>query len=458
MINPKRLRFSDIPQPTNANKLMTETSTPALSFDQEHIWHPYSAIGAGHPIFHVDSANGCTLTLKDGRTLIDGMASWWSVIHGYNHPEMNKALKTQIDKFSHVMFGGLTHDPAIELAKKLIDITAPELDAVFFADSGSVAVEVAMKMAIQYWASQGQLERQRFISVRNGYHGDTFGAMSVCDPVNGMHSLFAPTLAQQLFVSAPATGFGENATEEDIAELRTCLEDNHQQVAAIILEPIVQGAGGMRFYGADYLVKLKALADEYGVLIIFDEIATGFGRTGKLFAYEHAGFTPDILCLGKALTGGYMTLSATLTQRRIAEVIQSGEPGVFMHGPTFMGNPLACAAGLASLTLLEQNDWQGKVLNIETVLNKNLAPCRQLAGVADVRVLGAIGVVELEQPVDMKTIQPLFVEHGVWVRPFGKLVYVMPPYVMTDVELETLCSAIVKVLTISITKPTTTKK
>lgn len=437
---------------------MTKYSTPALSFDQEHIWHPYSAIGAGHPIFHVDWANGCTLTLKDGRTLIDGMASWWSVIHGYNHPVMNQALKTQIDKFSHVMFGGLTHDPAIELAKKLVDITAPELDAVFFADSGSVAVEVAMKMAIQYWASQGQLERQKFISLRNGYHGDTFGAMSVCDPINGMHSLFSPTLAQQLFIEAPATQFGEQASEEDLAELRACLESNHQRVAAIILEPIVQGAGGMRFYGADYLVKLKALADEYGVLIIFDEIATGFGRSGKLFAYEHAGFTPDILCLGKALTGGYMTLSATLTQRRIAEVIQSGEPGVFMHGPTFMGNPLACAAGLASLTLLEQNDWQGKVLNIETMLNKNLAPCRQLNGVADVRVLGAIGVVELEQPVDMKTIQPLFVEHGVWVRPFGKLVYVMPPYVMTDVELETLCSAIVKVLTISITKPTTTKK
>lgn len=428
---------------------MKSTSSPELSFDQHHIWHPYSAIGAGQPVFHVDSAKGCTLTLKDGRTLIDGMASWWSVIHGYNHPAMNDALKKQIDIFSHVMFGGLTHDPAIALANKLIDITAPELGAVFFADSGSVAVEVAMKMAIQYWASLGQPTRQTFISLRNGYHGDTFGAMSVCDPVNGMHSLFSSTLAQQLFVEAPATRFGEKASEEDLAELRSCLKENHQQVAAIILEPIVQGAGGMRFYGADYLVKLKALADQYGVLVIFDEIATGFGRTGKLFAYEHAGFTPDILCLGKALTGGYMTLSATLTQRRIAEVIQSGEPGVFMHGPTFMGNPLACAAGLASLTLLEKNDWQSKVRNIETQLTKHLAPCRELDGVADVRVLGAIGVVELEAPVDMKTIQPLFVEHGVWVRPFGKLVYVMPPYVMTDNELEILCAAIVKVITIS---------
>lgn len=413
-----------------------------LYFDQQHIWHPYSAVGAGQPLFHVDSAEGCTLRLKDGRELIDGMASWWSVIHGYRHPTMDDALKTQIDRFSHVMFGGLTHDPAIHLAERLLDITHPALDAVFFADSGSVSVEVAMKMAIQYWASQGQAGRQKFLTVRSGYHGDTFGAMSVCDPVTGMHSLFAQTLAQQIFAPRPATPFGQIAPASDLKELKALLESHHKEIAAIILEPIVQGAGGMRFYSSDYLVQLKALADAYDILIIFDEIATGFGRSGKLFAYEHAGFAPDILCLGKALTGGYMTLAATLTSRKVAETIQSGEPGVFMHGPTFMANPLACAAGLASIEILMQSDWQAKVKRISEGLAHGLSPCNSLENVQEVRVLGAIGVVELKEAVDMKVIQPMLVEQGVWVRPFGKLVYVMPPYIISDAQLVQLCHAI----------------
>lgn len=417
-----------------------------LHFDQKHIWHPYSAIGSGQPLFHVDSARGCTLRLKDGRELIDGMASWWSVIHGYRHPDMDAALKAQIDKFSHVMFGGLTHDPAIRLADKLLSITHPSLDAVFFADSGSVAVEVAMKMAIQYWASQGHTGRQKFLTVRSGYHGDTFGAMSVCDPVTGMHSLFASTLSQQIFVPKPATPFGEEASEADLEELKALLEARHEEIAAIILEPIVQGAGGMRFYSADYLKQLKNMAKDYGILLIFDEIATGFGRSGKLFAYEHAGFAPDILCLGKALTGGYMTLAATLTSRNVAETIQAGEPGVFMHGPTFMANPLACAAGLASIDLLIRNDWQQQVATIATGLLHGLAPCKTLESVQEVRVLGAIGVVELKEAVDMKVIQPMLVDQGVWVRPFGKLVYVMPPYVISTAQLAQLCAAICHVV------------
>jgi len=426
------------------------TNTPSLdsglNIDRQHIWHPYSAIGSNQPVFHVESAEGCVITLKDGRKLVDGMASWWSVIHGYNHPFINQALKQQIDKMSHVMFGGLTHDPAIELAEKLIQITAESLDAVFFCDSGSVAVEVAMKMAIQYWYSQGQPSKQRFITIRNGYHGDTFGAMSVCDPVTGMHSLFSETLAKQLFVTAPQSAFGEPCADNDIDALRQTLEQHHKSVAAIILEPIVQGAGGMRFYSADYLRKAHTLATQFNVLLIFDEIATGFGRTGKLFAYEHAGITPDILCLGKALTGGYMTLAATLASKEISQHISAGEPGVFMHGPTFMANPLACTAALASIHLLLESPWKSMLANIEAKLEKGLAACRHLETVKEVRVLGGIGVVELNQAVDMASIQPRFVEQGVWVRPFGKLVYVMPPYIMSDLQLSKLCSAIYTVI------------
>jgi adenosylmethionine-8-amino-7-oxononanoate aminotransferase len=417
-----------------------------LDIDRKHIWHPYSAIGKQQTLFHVDSAEGCTLTLKDGTKLIDGMASWWSVIHGYKHPALDKALKDQIDKMSHVMFGGLTHDPAINLAKLLIDITPEALQSVFLADSGSIAVEVSMKMAIQFWTSQGNMHKQSFIALERGYHGDTFAAMSVCDPVNGMHSLFADSIMKQYFVPAPSSKFGEACNADDIKALRNTLEQHHESVAAIILEPVVQGAGGMRFYSADYLRQARLLADEFDVLLIFDEIATGFGRTGKLFACEHAEVAPDILCLGKALTGGYMTLAATLTTEKVSNIISQGNPGVFMHGPTFMGNPLACSVAFASTQLLLSSPWQASISRIEAQLKNNLAVCTTLDSVADVRVLGAIGVVELKEPVDMAVIQQCFVDHGVWVRPFGKLVYVMPPFIMTNSELNTLCNAIYTVI------------
>jgi len=418
----------------------------ASNIDQQHIWHPYSAIGAGHSVFHVASADGCILKLQDGRELIDGMASWWRVIHGYNNPQINEALKKQLDLMSHVMFGGLTHDPAIKLATKLIEITPPTLETVFFSDSGSVAVEVAMKMAIQYWASKNLPQKQHFISARNGYHGDTLGTMSVCDPVTGMHSLFSKTLTQQYFIPAPQTPFGESCDESELTDLRQTLENHHHDISAIIIEPIVQGAGGMRFYSADYLQKTRALADEFGVLLIFDEIATGFGRTGKLFACDHTSITPDIMCIGKALTGGYMTLAATLTTRDISETISSGDPGIFMHGPTFMANPLACTAALVSTTLLLESPWEKRIDNIEQQLKQGLEQCITLPNVQQVRVLGGIGVVELNESVDMRTIQPLFVEQGVWIRPFGKLVYVMPPYIIKDAQLKTLCDAIYHVI------------
>jgi len=425
----------------------------ALEIDQQHIWHPYSAIGSGHSIFHVESANGCVLKLKDGSELVDGTASWWSAIHGYNQPQINAALENQLGKMAHVMFGGLTHDPAIELAAKLVEITPEGLETVFFSDSGSVSVEVAMKMAIQYWASKHQPSKQRFVSARNGYHGDTFGAMSVCDPVTGMHSLFSETLAEQYFIPAPLTPFGEQCDNSDLAALRSTLEQHHQNIAAMIIEPIVQGAGGMRFYAADYLEQARLLADEFGVLLIFDEIATGFGRTGKLFACEHTTITPDIMCVGKALTGGYMTLAATLTTREISETISKGEPGIFMHGPTFMANPLACTAALASTNLLLESPWQARIQNIEQRLKLGLNTCADLESVKEVRVLGAIGVVELHEAVDMRIIQPLLVEQGVWIRPFGKLVYVMPPYIITDAQLKFLCDAIFHIANFVTLKP-----
>jgi adenosylmethionine---8-amino-7-oxononanoate aminotransferase len=422
----------------------------SLEIDKQHIWHPYSAIGSDLPIFHVDSAEGCYLKLKDGRKLLDGMSSWWSTIHGYNHPKLNHAIQTQVQSMSHVMFGGLTHDPAIELTKRLLAMHDPELECVFFADSGSVAVEVALKMAIQYWASQDQGEKQKFLTVRKGYHGDTFGAMSVCDPVGGMHTLFEGALNQNFFAPEPATPFGQLCSDEELLPLRNLLEENSQQIAAVIIEPIVQGAGGMRFYAADYLNLLRDLCDEFEVLLIFDEIATGFGRTGELFAYKHTEIVPDIICMGKALTAGYMTMAATMTKRKVAEVIQAGEPGVFMHGPTFMGNPLACSVACASLDLLIENDWQTSVKRIENALKEHLSPCATLANVEEVRVLGAIGVVEMKSPVDMTKIQPAFVEHGIWVRPFGKLVYVMPAYIISDDQIATLGDQIYKVLSLSL--------
>jgi adenosylmethionine-8-amino-7-oxononanoate aminotransferase len=417
-----------------------------LASDKRHIWHPYSAVGSDLPIYPVESAQGVRIRLADGRELIDGMSSWWCAIHGYNHPEMNAALAKQLNRMAHMMFGGLTHEPAVKLAEKLIEITPEPLQSVFFADSGSVSVEVAMKMAIQYWYASNRPHKQKFLTIRYGYHGDTFGAMSVTDPINGMHSLFADVLAQQYFVDAPTCRFGEACSNEDVAQLQRQLELHIDTIAAVILEPIVQGAGGMRFHSADYLRRVSELCAEYNVLLILDEIATGFGRTGKLFACEHADISPDIMCIGKSLTGGYMTLAATLTTEDISRTISDGEPGVFMHGPTFMANPLACTAANTSIGLLLDSPWHATIARIEEHLLNGLQPCGELNNVKDVRVLGAIGVVEMHEPVDMKTIQPMFVDAGVWVRPFGRLVYLMPPYIINGAELDTLTAAVCEVL------------
>jgi len=421
-------------------------SKDLLELDRYHVWHPYSAMGRGDPLFAVESAKGVRLKLVDGRELIDGMSSWWCAIHGYNHPVLNTAVETQLAKMSHVMFGGLTHEPAVRLAQKLVEITPGPLQTVFFSDSGSVAVEVAMKMAIQYWNAKGVPGKQRFLTIRSGYHGDTFAAMSVCDPVTGMHTLFSDVLTPQYFVDSPGCGFGDPCTDSDMAQMKSCLRENNQKIAAVILEPVVQGAGGMRFYSADYLKQVRQLCDEFGVLLILDEIATGFGRTGKLFACEHANITPDIMCLGKALTGGYMTLAATLTTAAVSEAISAGDPGVFMHGPTFMANPMACAVALASIDILLSSDWSGGIRRIEKLLASGLAECREIPGVADVRVLGAIAVVELDHPVNMMALPYLFVEQGVWVRPFGRLIYLMPPYVIDDADILTLTRAVCKIV------------
>lgn len=420
-----------------------------LQFDKDHIWHPYTSLNNPLPTYPIVSASGVRLKLGSGQDLIDGMSSWWTAIHGYNVPELNEAATQQIAKMAHVMFGGITHQPAIQLAQKLVEITPNGLEKVFFSDSGSVSVEVAMKMAIQYQHAKGHPEKSKFMTFKNGYHGDTTGAMSVCDPENGMHHLFANFLPKHSFAESPAAGFDRSPDPKELNKLKVFFQENAKASAAFILEPIVQGAGGMRFYSPDYLKTVKTLCDEHEVLLIVDEIATGFGRTGKLFACEHADVEPDILCLGKALTGGYLSLAATLCTDEVSNTICEGEAGVFMHGPTFMANPLACAIANKSVELLLDTPWQDRVLQIESQLKNELEKARNSVSVKDVRVLGAIGVIESHRPVNVVEAQKFFVDQGVWIRPFKNLIYIMPPFIISKKDLAQITKAMCLLLDVT---------
>ncbi len=423
----------------------TTSSAAMLQFDREHLWHPYASMHTPAPVFPVVAAHGVRLQLANGRELIDGTSSWWSTLHGYNHPVLNHAAQTQLAAMSNVMFGGITHPPAVKLGELLTAITPAALTQIFFCDSGSVAVEIAIKMALQYWQALGQSKKSKLLAARGGYHGDTFMAMSVCDPVEGMHHLFANALPQQFFADKPQTRFGEPFDDSELNSLKKILVDHHEEIAALIIEPIFQGASAMHFYAPDYLQHVRRLCDDYGVLLIGDEIATGFGRTGKLFACEYAGISPDIMCLGKAITGGYLSFAATLCTRHVSDTICSAPPGALMHGPTFMANPLACAIACASIELLISQPWQRVVRHIETQLRIGLEPAHALPNVADVRVLGAIGVIEMHRAVNVSVVQELFVERGLWVRPFGKFIYTMPPFIIGDDDLAALTAGMVEV-------------
>lgn len=415
-----------------------------LRLDRAHVWHPYTNFSQPGLVAPVSHAQGVELHLADGQVLIDGMSSWWSAIHGYNHPVLNKAVTDQLGKMAHVMFAGITHEPAVKLATTLTEIAPTGLNKVFFSDSGSVAVEIAMKMAIQYWHSQGQAQRTTFLTLKRGYHGDTFGAMAVCDPQAGMHHLFHYSLQHHFFAEAPTCTFDEPFQETHIAKFAQLIQQHRQKIAAVILEPIVQGAGGMRFYSPEYLRRVRELCDKHEILLIVDEIAVGFGRTGKLFASNHADISPDIMCLGKAMSGGYITLAATLCNDKVSGGISRGDTPAFMHGPTYMANPLACAVANASIDLLLNSNWEEKVAAISAQLRKELAPCKDFSFVADVRVLGAIGVVELNDAVDTARLMPFFIEQGVWIRPFGKIIYLMPPYIIESEQLSRLTAAVNK--------------